>query len=299
MSRARGEAFVTPAPRAANPAATGLSGGQIFTEDGVRLSVRHDLPERQGQVGVGVGVVVVHGFTGSWRRPELRGVVSTLTRHPGVAGVVSLDLRGHGGSGGRSTVGHLETLDVDAAVRWARELGHRRVVTLGWSMGAAVVIRQAAAARRTVFPGAAFPDAVFPGGVLPDAVVAVSGPSRWHYHGTAAMRLVQVGVGTRLGRAVLARGYGTRLSDEGWPAPGSPDWPAPPDADAVELRGHPLLVVHGDADHYFPLDHPRWLAGAAGAELWIEPGMGHAESAASSGLVRRIADWAELAVTRP
>lgn len=132
---------------------------------------------------------------------------------------------------------------------------------------------------------------------MPDAVVAVSGPSRWNYHGTTAMRLVQLGVGTRLGRAVLAHAYGTRLSGGGWPATGSPDWPTPPDADAVLLRGHPLLVVHGDADHYFPLDHPRWLAAAAGAELWVEPGMGHAESAASAELVGRIARWAERAVS--
>ena len=44
----------------------------------------------------------------------------------------------------------------------------------------------------------------------------------------------------------------------------------------------PLLIVHGDRDGYFPVDHPRMLADAAGghAELWLEPGMGHAENAA-------------------
>lgn len=36
------------------------------------------------------------------------------------------------------------------------------------------------------------------------------------------------------------------------------------------------------------------LAEAAGdaGELWLEPGMGHAEHAADDGLLRRIGDWA-------
>ena len=56
----------------------------------------------------------------------------------------------------------------------------------------------------------------------------------------------------------------------------------------------PLLIVHGDRDGYFPLDHPRMLAAAAGdhADLWLEPGMGHAENAAGEDLLARIGDWA-------
>jgi pimeloyl-ACP methyl ester carboxylesterase len=56
----------------------------------------------------------------------------------------------------------------------------------------------------------------------------------------------------------------------------------------------PLLIVHGDRDGYFPLDHPRMLAAAAGdqGELWLEPGMGHAENAAADELLHRIARWA-------
>ncbi len=49
----------------------------------------------------------------------------------------------------------------------------------------------------------------------------------------------------------------------------------------------PLLIVHGDQDGYFPVDHPRMLAAASGghAELWIEHGMGHAEHAADDELL--------------
>jgi fermentation-respiration switch protein FrsA (DUF1100 family) len=63
----------------------------------------------------------------------------------------------------------------------------------------------------------------------------------------------------------------------------------------------PLLVVHGDADHYFPVEHAEQLFAAAQEpkELWLEPGFGHAENAASPDLLRRIAGWIRQAVTAP
>ena len=59
------------------------------------------------------------------------------------------------------------------------------------------------------------------------------------------------------------------------------------------LAPAPLLVVHGDADRYFPLDHARWLVEAARGpvELWVESGFGHAEAAATPELVERVAAW--------
>jgi hypothetical protein len=56
----------------------------------------------------------------------------------------------------------------------------------------------------------------------------------------------------------------------------------------------PLLIVHGDADTFFPLEHAYQLFENAGEprELWIERGFGHAESAATPGLIRRIGAWA-------
>ena len=51
--------------------------------------------------------------------------------------------------------------------------------------------------------------------------------------------------------------------------------------------------MHGDADRYFPLEHARWLVEAArgSAELWVEPGFGHAEAAATPELIQRVAAW--------
>ncbi|MET0234757.1 MAG: hypothetical protein ABW224_08990 [Kibdelosporangium sp.] len=55
----------------------------------------------------------------------------------------------------------------------------------------------------------------------------------------------------------------------------------------------PLLLVRGDGDHYFPAEHATALYRAAGVgtRLWIQPGMGHAESGVTPGLVDRIAAW--------
>ncbi|MDX3382818.1 alpha/beta fold hydrolase [Streptomyces niveiscabiei] len=212
--------------------------------------------------------VIAHGFTGAADRPHVRRVAEALRRY---GAVVTFSFRGHGASGGRSTVGDREVLDLAAAVDWARALGHARVVTVGFSMGGSVVLRHAA-----LHPGDA------------DAVVSVSAPARWYYRGTAPMRRLHWLVTRPSGRLLGRYGFGTRIHHREWnPVP------LPPVEAAARIAPTPLLVVHGDADGYFPLDHPRSLAEAAPghAELWLEPGMGHAEHAASEALLARIAHW--------
>jgi pimeloyl-ACP methyl ester carboxylesterase len=120
-----------------------------------------------------------------------------------------------------------------------------------------------------------------------DAAVSVSAPSRWYYQGTPPMRLVQWVIGERAGRAAVRLTRGTRVSSAGWQL-------APVDPRGAAALGEvPLLIVHGDADPYFPLDHPRQIAAGGGdrAELWVEPGFGHAESGLTQPLVHRIALW--------
>lgn len=247
----------------------------LLTDDGVAVEAVHR-PRAGGGEGAAarageLAIVLAHGFTGAADRPAVRRAARTFAQ---VAGVITFSFRGHGNSGGRSTVGDREVLDLDAAVRWARALGYRRVVTAGFSMGGSVVVRQAALAGRT--------DA------RPDAVVAVSAPARWYYRGTPPMRRLHWMVTRPMGRLVSRYGLGTRIHPEDWdPVPLSPVEAAP------LIAPTPLLVVHGDRDPYFPLDHPRSLAAAAGgtAELWIEPGFGHAENAAGEALLRRIGAW--------
>ncbi|MFF7842905.1 alpha/beta hydrolase [Streptomyces ossamyceticus] len=252
----------------------------LTTEDGVNIEAVYDpgsvvynashlLSDDTGKpLGSPPAIVVAHGFTGGVDRPHVRRVVAALTRY---GSVVAFSFRGHGRSGGHSTVGDREVLDLAAAVRWARDLGHERVVTVGFSMGGSVVLRHAA-----------LPDA----GI--DAVVSVSAPARWYYRGTAPMRRLHWLVTRPAGRLVGRYGFGTRIHHRDWdPVPPSP-------VESVPLIAPtPLLIVHGDSDGYFPVDHPRMLAEAADghAELWLEEGMGHAEHAATGELLDRVGDW--------
>jgi len=244
----------------------------LLTSDGVRIDAEH-LPARTPG---DLAFVVAHGFTGALERPAVRRAAQEFGRY---GAVITFSFRGHGTSGGRSTVGDREQLDLDAAIAWARRLGYAKVVTVGFSMGGSVVLCQAGSGT----------------GEPVDAVVSVSSPARWYYRGTAPMRRLHWAVLHPVGRVAARWGLRVRVHPEDWdPVPPSPTQAVP------FIAPVPLLVVHGDRDAYFPLDHPHALAAAAGdgAELWIEAGFGHAENAAEPRLLHRIGAWV-LARTGP
>jgi pimeloyl-ACP methyl ester carboxylesterase len=254
---------------------TELESTWLTASDGTAISTGH-LPH-EGELCL----VVAHGFTGQWRSERVQKVIKVLSRS---AAVIVVDMRGHGESGGVTTIGHEEIRDVSAAVAWARELGYRRVVTIGFSMGGAVVLRQAA----------------FPEGESDqvDAVIAVSAPAFWYYRGTKVMRRMHHVVASRVGRTFM-RTRGTRIDSQGWPDP----MPAAP-VEAISLYPHlPVLIVHGDVDRYFPLEHPRALHAAAVAggnenvQLWEISGFGHAESAIDDETLERIVGWVREQMT--
>ncbi|CAL9518915.1 hypothetical protein SUDANB126_03801 [Streptomyces sp. enrichment culture] len=267
----------------------------LRTADGVRIDSVYEPGEaaRDGSRAASrdpvrdPAFVIAHGFTGDADRPHVRRVARAFARY---GAVVTFSFRGHGASGGRSTVGDREVLDLAAAVSWARELGHARVATVGFSMGGSVVLRHAALSRDAGADAdmGAGAGAGADEGAGADAVVSVSAPARWFYRGTAPMRRLHWLVTRPSGRLVGRYGLRTRIHHRQWdPVPLSPVEAVP------RIAPTPLLIVHGDSDGYFPLDHPRMLAAAAGehGELWVEPGMGHAENAAPEGLLHRIGDW--------
>lgn len=240
----------------------------LVTEDGVPIDAVH-LPGPRG-----LAIVMAHGFTQSWQKPMVWRVAQRFSSE---AGVVTFDFRGHGRSGGLSTLGDKEVNDLDVAVHYAREIGYERIATVGFSMGASVVLRHAGLRR----------------GV--DAAVSVSGPGRWFYRGTEPMRKVHFVAEKRLGRMIARQFLHTRIDPHGWPTPD----PVPP-ADAAErISPTPVLIVHGDKDPFFPADHASQLYAAAREpkELWLIPGFGHAERATDDSLVDRIAAWVSEAVT--
>lgn len=237
---------------------------RLITDDGTVVQAEH-LPAVSESRDL--AVVVVHGFMLHSRHPRLRRIAAALRNE---AGVVLIDLRGHGRSSGLSTVGWEEVRDTEAAVEWARWLGYKRVATLGFSLGAAVVLRHAAEY----------------GGV--DRVAAVSGPGQWYYRGTPRMRLLHRLVLTSAGRLAVRAARRTRIS----PVPWSDPLPTDPVAAASRLDV-PLLVVHGDHDDLFPVEHAHRISAAAGdrATLWVVPGFGHAEAAVTAQLAGRLANW--------
>jgi pimeloyl-ACP methyl ester carboxylesterase len=239
------------------------------TVDGVGLHAQY-WPGRPARLGC----VVAHGFTGSSQQQPVQRICTALAAAG--AGVVAPDLRGHGRSGGLSTAGDLEIHDIAAAVAWLRAAGYERIAVLGWSMGGSIVLRYAGLGGDT------------------DAIVSVSSPGEWFERGTRAMRVVHWLCETRSGRLACRVARRTRLSPAGWvTVPESP-------AEVVgRIAPKPLLIVHGDADHYFPMRHVDVLAAAApNATVWVERGMGHAENATTSELMTRISDWVQTATRR-
>lgn len=234
----------------------------LRTSDGVRLAADHwDCGARD------LGAVVAHGFTGSSRNPHVQRICQGLAGR-GI-GLLALDFRGHGRSSGHTTAGGDEIHDVAAAVAWLRDNGYRSVVTLGWSMGGTAVLRHAGL------------------GGDADAIVSVSAPGTWFERGTRSMRLVHWMFEKRLGRMTARVLRRTRIAPQAWAVV-----PEAPAEVVGAIAPRPLLIVHGEADRYFPLTHVEALAAAAPtAQVWIEPMMGHAEVATTADLVDRIGKW--------
>jgi fermentation-respiration switch protein FrsA (DUF1100 family) len=239
----------------------------LVTDDGVPIEAVHLAGDRS------LGIVVAHGFTQDWQAPGVRKVALRLSRF---GGVIVFDFRGHGRSGGRSTLGDREIKDLDVAIRYARELGYQRIVSVGFSMGASVALRHAA-----LIGGS-------------DAVVSVSCPGRWYYRETLPMRRVHFAVEHKLGRLVARKFLNTRISHGRWDPV-----PMPPADAAARVAPTPLLIVHGDKDNFFPVEHAEQLFESAHQpkELWIVPGFTHAESGASYALLDRIGRWAQATTT--
>lgn len=195
--------------------------------------------------------VLAHGLFGNRRLPSLIELAESLTRF---GPVWTMDLRGHGTSGGTCSLGEREAWDIAAVTAVARAESPLPVVSIGLSMGAAAAIRAGA----LVLP--------------PDAVVAISGPSEWLGHrGYGAWRTA---LAWRVpgAPAAVRRVTGIRLS------PSRPGGPSPAAAIA-DLAPAPVLIVHGTKDPFFPADEALDLHRRAGdpKDLWIIPGGGHAE----------------------
>lgn len=253
----------------------------LYTRDEVRIAGTHStwVHAKTDSDPLALGIVLAHGFTGNRQQDHVKKVVSALREF---GGVLALDLRGHGDSGGEGTMGMDEIFDVDAAVAHARDFGYRSVATVGFSMGGSVVLRQAALAE---------------GVSVPNLVVSISAPAFWNYRGTPVMRVVHRLIETQAGRLVL-RGKGVHVTSTPWPDPP----PISPEVAVERLSHTPLLIVHGDVDKYFPVDHAYALENAIerannkNAQVIVVEGFGHAETAISAKTLTQIGQWLRVHV---
>jgi alpha-beta hydrolase superfamily lysophospholipase len=265
-----------------------VSPAALTTADGVRLAARWWHPASAG----GEAVVVVHGFCGNKEMPDVELVALRLA----AAGhrVLTFDLRGHGRSEGHTTLGFLERLDVDAAVRAARA-DHDMVVVVGASMGGVATIDHLASAHGADVAAVVGVDGDGDGGHdrevaevgdrVADGGVVVGTPARWQVprsvRGVLAVALTQ----TRPGRSLTARRMGTRVAVR--PGRGLPPM------ERMAAVSRPVAVVHGLDDRFVtPLAaHELFGAVAEPRLLDLVPGMGHGFCAAAADPVEAAVGW--------
>lgn len=231
-------------------------GLSLVTADGVRLGGAR----LSGPPDARATVVLVHGFVHSSRTPEIHAFAHLLARH---VHVLVPDLRGHGRSEGRCTLGLDEPLDVAAAVGAAP--AGLPVVTVGISLGGAAVLLHAGTH----------------GGVA--GVVAVSAPAWSDSWDTKSTIRVRRSVSTWHGRQFLATVLRTRIA---------PRCQSVPDSRHVVASIAPAftLIVHDPRDHYFDERHARALYEWAEEpkDLWLLEGAGHGTDLLTPALAARL-----------
>ncbi len=235
---------------------------RMLTSDGVSLEARAWLAGGEPRASV----VLAHGFSAHASDPQVVAVAERLQARG--FDVIGYDARGHGRSGGQSTLGDLEAHDVAAAAAVASSRSER-VLLVGASMGAIAVLRHAAA-----------------GGTDVAGVVLVSCPSRWSLPRNHRALLAAGITRTRLGRLVASRYLGVTVC---------PRWTNPePPASLIARVDAPVAVVHGDDDRFIPLSAADDLMAASPgrARLWRVHGMGHAYDTVALDPITEAVDWA-------
>lgn len=242
-----------PVPESVGAPPAGLAVAEVAFDaaDGVPLSAWWVAPPPgEGPKRV---AVLVHGWGGN-RSDENVMRTAPLYAEAGY-GVLMLDLRGHGESGGeRRTLGYREVRDVRGTLAWLEEAGFEpgEIFLHGWSMGAATVTRSAPGTGvAAVVEEAGYADLPL---LLGDQLPENSGLPR------------VFNVGTFLAASLF-------LDFD--------PWAVRPHREAARLReeGVPLFVIHSTSDETVPYEHARLFARAnPEAETWTLEGYEHVEA---------------------
>ncbi len=215
-------------------------------------------------------ILLLHGWSGS-SAPDLVEYGPFLRR---TAGVLGLDLRGHGGSDASpSTFGLREVEDVAGALAWLGVRGIERVALVGSSMGAITALASVAVLGDGSLPSADA-DPAAAALVAPArrprivAVVADSVPPE-----------IAVSVGSRL-RGPARRLVAGRILDAAARELGGDPRETEPIRVIGLLDGTPLLLISGGSDRTVPIADARRLAAAAppGTVHLVIPGADHGQA---------------------
>ena len=239
-------------PPERTPADAGLEYREVSLESADRVPLEAWwVPPAEGESSR--AAVLVHGWGGDKSDEH---VIETAPIYARAGyGVLLLDLRGNGGSGGeRRTLGYKETRDVQGALAWLDEEGFEpgEVVLHGWSMGGATVVRSA--------PGTGVAAVIEEAGYADLPLLL----RRQLPETTGLPSLFSPGVFLA---AKLFLGFDP--------------WAVQPSEDAARLReeGVPLFVIHSTDDEVVPFEHAELFESAyPEARLWKIEGLGHVEA---------------------
>jgi fermentation-respiration switch protein FrsA (DUF1100 family) len=239
-------------PPERTPADAGLEYREVSFESADRVPLEAWwVPPAEGESSR--AAVLVHGWGGDKSDEH---VIETAPIYARAGyGVLLLDLRGNGGSGGeRRTLGYKETRDVQGALAWLDEEGFEpgEVVLHGWSMGGATVVRSA--------PGTGVAAVIEEAGYADLPLLL----RRQLPETTGLPSLFSPGVFLA---AKLFLGFDP--------------WAVQPSEDAARLReeGVPLFVIHSTDDEVVPFEHAELFESAyPEARLWKIEGLGHVEA---------------------
>ncbi len=218
----------------------------LITADGLNISGWY-IPGTRPEA-----VIVVHGIGGN--------KADTITEAEVLAEagfhLMLIDLRGNGQSDGSfNTYGYYEALDVQAATDYLAGLPNiEHIGALGNSLGAAAVARAAAMDSRLEAVVIKSGFSSLPAAV-DDAFDQMSIFPSWPF-APLLITLAERRVGLEISQVDSAR-------------------------DLANIQPRAVMIIHGSDDDLFPVYHAQKMYATAGEpkELWIIPGLGHADPA--------------------